>query len=140
MATLVIASDSGTVTYKALIVGAQGTADRYWLACSVDAKEYRIEKVKAPGQTGSKIKRHGFDRRGGYAIVLYVAAGAATAGAARITDENLWANQKVSVTDPTGGTLSNCEITKVQKLDGPVLCESGKYLMRVRIEFEEVRL
>jgi hypothetical protein len=140
VATLVIASDSGSVTFAAMIAGAQGTAGRYWLECSIDGKEYRTERIKAPGETGSKLKRHGFDRRAGFAVVLYVATSASNCGSARITDENLWANQKISVSDPAGGTLAYCEITRIQKIDGPVVCESGKYLMQVRIEFEEVRL
>jgi hypothetical protein len=140
MGNLVIASETGSVTFKAMIAGAHRTADRYWLECSIDAKEYRTERIKAPAQTGNKLKRHGFDRRAGYAVVLYVAASAAAAKTARITDENLWANQKVAVTDPDAGSYAYCEIVSVRKLDGPTVCEGGTYWMRVRIDFEELRL
>jgi hypothetical protein len=136
MATLVV----GSVTFKALIDGAQGTADRYWLRAPYGSQEYRTERIKAPAQTGSKLKRHGFTSRSGTFEVLYVQASAAAAKTARANDEAAFLNTNVEIVIPDGPTLTNCEIGAGEVLDGPRICETGNYLLRMRYRFEEVRL
>lgn len=140
MANLVISSSQGSATFVPVAVDAQGSANRYWLDVYDGGAQYRVEEVKAPGQSGSKIKRHGFDQTPGYCIVAYIAGSASTCRGNRTSDEGKWMNANCTVAVPDGPSLTNCLITSTEKLDGPRECETGNYIMRVRINFKRVRL
>jgi len=60
---LMIDSSLGSASFSQTSAGWHRIAGNYWLHQDYNAARYRTQKVRAPGQGGSAIKRHGLEGR-----------------------------------------------------------------------------
>ena len=140
MASLTVtAAVGGSATFTQLVAAAQNSTGSYWINTNYEGRRYRTERVKAPAQNGNKIKRHGFHMRSGSFNILYVSASSSACRAAWSGDDAAIKNKDCAISFPDGESFTHCEITRSEKVKGPIKCESGNYRMFVTFYFEEVR-
>lgn len=140
MGTIVVTGDTGTVTYAQPTAGFHRTGGtKFWQRQQYDGAMFRIEKIPAPGQPGSGVKRHGFSGRRILFDVVYIEASAASCFTARDLDEATMQNEKVSVKISSGPTEQNCEFTGMTPTKGPKKTEAGTFRYHLTLEFDQVR-
>jgi len=129
----------GATSISDMIVAAQDSFGIYWLSAKVYSAKYALEKIKAPAQSGFKVKRHGFAGRNFIFEILVVDTSNDECINAMLQFEDDNSNKNIRII--TGGeTYNDCEFNDYEIISGPKVCETGKYLMRVRINCEQLRV
>ena len=129
----------GATSFSDMLIAAQGTVGAYWLSSIVNSGKYSLEKIKAPAQSGFKVKRHGFAGREFTFDVLIVQATRNACTDYMATFETANINKKINIV-AGGVTYADCELSSWEVISGPKVCETGKFLFKVNISCEQMRI